>query len=694
MGDHAHLRVIRFGNFEVDLFSGELRRSGVAVKLQGQPFRVLEMLLERPGELVTREEMQQKLWPADTFVDFEHSLNAAVKRLRDTLGESAENPVFIETVPRRGYRIIAPVKGIVTAPGGITVAFRRKYFPAIGLSLLVFSVVSFAFLLLYRPKLHSGPTITPVVTDLGTKNGLALSPDAQRIAYSWDGAEGNLSIYVKAIGTSEPLRLTHAAAQDFSPVWSPDGRYIAFGRNTGAQSGIFIVPALGGTERKLISTGWDESYVRYLRPRIAWSRDGELIAYSDISGPGESPSIFLMRLDSLQPIRLTHPPGGLGGDFNPAFSDDDRRIAFIRDGKEVFNIGTVATSGGTEQLLGYPIMGITAAMSWQSGRMIIANGRLYEFSMAKGTLLPLSWANDAYYPSLQADRLAFLQRRESINLWSHPISAKGEPRAISRTTREALQPTFSPDGAHLAFVSTSSGAPEIWMSRSDGALPVQLTNFRGPELGAPQWSPNGKQIAFDSRVEDRAQIFLIDVDGGLPRRITVDRDHDADHVVPRWSNDGRSIYYSSNVTGNWQIWKIPITQGKAVQVTHGGGFAAFESQEGNFVYYSKGEKIAGIWRVPTAGGQETAILDLPQAGYWAYWAIVDDRLLYLDTERTDHPWLCSFDLKTHRRTRIFALLKPVVGFAPGLAVSPDHRSVIYPQQDSSYSDIAVADKIW
>lgn len=102
-------RVVCFGAFEVDLRSGELRRNGFTVRLQGQPFRILAMLLECPGELVTREEIRRQLWPSDTFVDFEHSLNVAIKRLRDALDESAERPVFIETLPRRGYRFLAPV---------------------------------------------------------------------------------------------------------------------------------------------------------------------------------------------------------------------------------------------------------------------------------------------------------------------------------------------------------------------------------------------------------------------------------------------------------------------------------------------------------------------------------------------------------------------------------------------------------
>jgi TolB-like protein/DNA-binding winged helix-turn-helix (wHTH) protein len=100
----------RFGPFEVDLRSGELRRHGVRIKLQEQPFQVLIMLLDHPGEVVTREELRQRLWPADTFVDFEVGLNAAVKRLRDALGDSADTPRYIETLPRRGYRLIIPVE--------------------------------------------------------------------------------------------------------------------------------------------------------------------------------------------------------------------------------------------------------------------------------------------------------------------------------------------------------------------------------------------------------------------------------------------------------------------------------------------------------------------------------------------------------------------------------------------------------
>ena len=113
-------RIARFGVFELDLAAGELRKNGAKLRLQEQPFQVLALLLERAGDVVTREELRQKLWPADTFVDFDHSLNTAVNKLRETLGDSASNPRYIETLARRGYRFLAPVQNNVGAAGAET----------------------------------------------------------------------------------------------------------------------------------------------------------------------------------------------------------------------------------------------------------------------------------------------------------------------------------------------------------------------------------------------------------------------------------------------------------------------------------------------------------------------------------------------------------------------------------------------
>jgi DNA-binding winged helix-turn-helix (wHTH) protein len=163
-------RLLKFGTFEVDQETGELRRSGVLQKLNGQPFKVLQVLLERPQQIVTREELRQRLWPQDTFVDYDLALKKAVNRVREALGDSAESPRFIETVPRRGYRFIAPVTSPDSCPATEAVAGsaekkKPRNWPRWG-ALAVSAVVLAAFLVVlsssslrYRVLGRSAPQI-------------------------------------------------------------------------------------------------------------------------------------------------------------------------------------------------------------------------------------------------------------------------------------------------------------------------------------------------------------------------------------------------------------------------------------------------------------------------------------------------------------------------------------------------------
>src|SRR5713226_3229583 len=137
MGSPAAVaRILHFGVFEVDLKACELRKHGLRLKLAEQPFQVLVVLLENPGEIITREELRNRLWPGDTFVDFDHGLNNAVMRLREVLGDSSENPRFVETIPRRGYRFIAPVAGSFFPPSPDELESKQELVQAADLQLL------------------------------------------------------------------------------------------------------------------------------------------------------------------------------------------------------------------------------------------------------------------------------------------------------------------------------------------------------------------------------------------------------------------------------------------------------------------------------------------------------------------------------------------------------------------------------
>src|SRR5262249_30872935 len=156
------------------------------------------------------------------------------------------------------------------------------------------------------------------------------------------------------------------------------------------------------------------------------------------------------------------------------------------------------------------------------------------------------------------------------------------------------------------FVSDRSGTFEVWVCNSDGSHAAQVTSMGGSATGTPRWSPDGEHITFDSNRDGNWDIFVVAASGGKPRRLT---DQPTSEAIPSWSRDGNWIYFCRQ-TGAPQIWKAPAQGGVDVQVTHKGGFVAFESPDGRFVYYTKSEEgTEGLWRMPTEGGEETQVLD-------------------------------------------------------------------------------------
>jgi Tol biopolymer transport system component len=183
---------------------------------------------------------------------------------------------------------------------------------------------------------------------------------------------------------------------------------------------------------------------------------------------------------------------------------------------------------------------------------------------------------------------------------------------------------------------------------------------------------------------------VISAEGGRARRLTEDL---AEDIAPSWSRDGRWIYFESNRSGSTQIWKMPANGGEARQVTKGGGSVAHESMDGKFLYYTKGRNVAGIWRVPVEGGEETLVLNTHKAGYWSAWTVVEQGIYFLTAEQLARPAIEFFSFTTGRATEVAALAKP---FRPypnpeGLSVSPDGRWILYTQEDRADMDIMLVE---
>ena len=715
--EYTNSNVVRFGVFEVDLRAGEVRREGSKVKLQDQPFQVLVMLLERPGEVVTREELRDRIWPAGIFVDFDKSLSKAINKIREALGDSTENSRFIETLPRRGYRFLVPVEsGQAARPTALLPlsASPRRRLPLVlwGITAtlaLAIIVGAGVWVSVRQPEQQPGQSAliaVPLTTYPGSQSAPSFSPDGSRVAFAWDGPnKGHVDIYVKLIGTENLLRLTHDPAEDsYTPAWSPDGRYIAFLRSSRRDhAAVMLAPSIGGPpERKLTESAVDEDKIGTACAGLSWSPDGKWIAMKD-GGPGEElDSIYLFSMDTGEKRRLTHPPPRCG-DGTPAFSPDGKSLAFSRTStigvSEVYVLNLTAdfsANGEPKQITSRHQW--TSGLAWTpAGREIIfssgSNNELWRVAVSRsGAPGPLVFAGEhGTLPatSTQGNRLAFSREYASdANIWrldlSGPNTKADKAVKLIASTRNEEVPQYSPDGTRITFISERSGRDEVWVCGSDGSGAVQLTSLGAAITGCPRWSPDGARIVFDSNAGGNFDVYVINANGGRPKRLT---DNPANDGVASWSRDGRSIYFVSDRTKTWEVWKMPADGGDATQVTRNGGYVAFESVDGAFLYYGKLAQEGKLWRMPVRGGEEKQVLDAVEGFSFA---LLDKGIYFIHPAEAGGSCSLRFlNFKTGA-VKIIASIPHVVN--GGLSISPDGRYALYTQDDQvSGSDLMLVE---
>ena len=736
--------VVRFSVFELDVRSGELRKSGVRVSLQDQPLKLLESLLERPGELVTRDALRRRLWPGDTFVDFEQGLNAAVKRLREALGDSADSPRFVETLPRKGYRFIAPVERDIAGDGAAhastTPAVPSAAVPSVApsaagpsatgpsatpsrrprwrrvataVAVLGILIVASGWGWMLRPS-RPGPAaspmpprVMPLTTLAGSEHTPAFSPDGSHVAFAWEGdARDNSDIYVTLVGSSEVRRLTTDAARDFGPQWSPDGRQIAYVRAAGASESqrIRVMSSLGGSDRMLDDfPAWAP---------IAWSPDGRYIAAGRAVVPdvrGEGNGIHLIPVDAGEPRALTRVEGG-ANDWSPAFSPDGRRIAYAscQDWQyrsnchvQVLDLdANLAPAASPRRLTRHSFWTING-LTWSRDATFIV------FSARQGGLNHL-WRVDAGgaraaerieiagievtspVTAPVGDRLVYSRTMEDEDIYR--FDPPGSARPIAQSSLMDTNAQFSPDGRRMVYCSARSGdALELWVAGSDGTQPERLTRGPGRWQCSPSWSPDGKHIAFDSRAEDGSwHVWTIGVDGGIPRQITA---HAGDQVRPTWSRDGRWLYFIWKHDGTDDIWRIPWPGGPLERVTHGGSVSAGrESTDGTGIWYKRDLGDVPLFFQPLAGGAARPVIPCVASGRFA---IGRGGLYYMPCQPAgsrSHDARIRVLNVTTGEDRLFGTLNEVLWPPSGrtdgcFAISPDGRMLLYSRLANRGADL-------
>jgi DNA-binding winged helix-turn-helix (wHTH) protein/Tol biopolymer transport system component len=525
-------RVVRFGAFELYLDTGELRKHGVRVKLQGKPFHILSALIEEPGHVVTREELRNRLWPADTFVDFESGLNTAVNRLRITLADSAENPIYIETLARLGYRFIAPVivssatqrsqairspqpelEPAVTAPEigvavSATTANRRFSLPTptwIGIGSLVILAMAVAAAAVFFPisRSNQAPSFHQVTFRKGSVANARFTPDGGNIIYSAEWNGGASRVFLADLVSPEARDL------GFENSWlaslSPAGEMAVFIRPKDSHKRLLErVPLRGGAPR-LISDRASEA---------DWAPDGTLCVVTDNN------AIWSVEFPSGHKIYSSN-----GWITNPRVSPRGNEVAF----------------------LDHPVIGDDA------GQVVVVNssGEAHVLSSGWASALGLAWHPSAREVWFTAARSGSNRALMAVELRGHvrqvaevpgdlqlkDIAASGKV-LIAHTTQHVTMflgnlnekserdiswldwsraVAITPDGKGVLFDESGEGGGKqysVYLYRTDTRSPVRLGEGRAMDLSADgQW-------ALTQSASDDTQLSLVSVNVGQPKPIS------------------------------------------------------------------------------------------------------------------------------------------------------------------------------
>jgi Tol biopolymer transport system component/DNA-binding winged helix-turn-helix (wHTH) protein len=568
-------QLARFGVFELDLNASELRKNGRKLKLQDQPFRLLSLLLEQPGQAVTRDRLKEALWPADTFVDFDHSLNAAIAKLRQSLGDSAENPRFVETVARKGYRFIAPVEFAGNSNGHVLEAPRppeenavSEAAPAsrtgknlragvwIGIG-LAFATLAF----LSWDKGRLGETkLVKLTDDTGLTTDPAISPDGKLLSYASDrGSAGNLNVWIQQLGPGgSAVQLTHEDVDTDEPAFSPDSTRIAF-RSKKDGGGIYVMPVIGGEPSRIAPFGRS--------PRF--SPDGRWIAYW-------SGGVYVISASGGEPRRLGL---DIGNAQNPAWSPDGKHLLAYVPPK----------TGYVWDEADWWLLGLDGGASQKTGDFGAMKRQGFSFGFDR--IPRLSQWNNGFVTFTAAFG-------DSVNSWRVPVAGDGRidghaERLTSGTTTE-ISPAVGPNG-ELIFASVNPSSA-VWSVAADPDGAKILGDFKRITAGAadlmPSVSADGRTLAFTSA---RRRLKIGADDGIAPpteaaelqmhvRNLSTGKEKSfaigsAAQWHPQISHDGSMVAFTSGKPG--RIYAGPVERGPLKTVTGDGNFFVWDWSRDN-----------------------------------------------------------------------------------------------------------------
>lgn len=672
----THLHQFVFDDVIVDCENFRVQKAGEARDLTPRAFDVLVFLVENHGRVVEKQELFENVWK-EKFVS-DNALTRSIKEVRHAIGDSAESPRYIETVPRRGYRFVASVsmreinekeniastdwprihddavrRSLESVESGKAIEkqqsqpWRRRGFFTWYVGLMAGIVaLSLAAWFIIRPRnkpnsLSNKPIIlknAQITTWTGLDLFPSLSPDGNAVAYTSDHT-GKFEIYVRALmpGAREN-QLTSDGQQNLEPSWSPDGKWIAY--YSLSRGGIWLVPAGGGVARQLVPFG----------SRPAWSRDGSRIAFqsdglndiSSISTAGPTSNIWIISARGGDPYPITQPGNPIGGHGSPSWSPDGNQIAFVTNNISRSIIWRVSPTGADlKQITPDGQDYFDPSYSPDGRNLLVVSGGVWRIPLSENGE-PAGMPEQVAHPALaQVRNLSFSAdgkrivsslMRQKGNLWSVSVSKSSGERVgsaatfVEDTSQRKTNPIFSTDGSKVAYsVWIAGAAGSIWTVGADGSERTQLTTEQSILLG---WLPYGNQLASITFLKDGQFLTTTTVDTGMRKMI---RQVTLQYPFCRLSPNGKMIAFNAYGGSSVNLWLYSVEEGTTKQLTFDKellGFPAWSPDSKWIAAEMKRNDDTYVALVPVEGGTPVQLNSDRGQSWTGSWSPDGDKIAF------------------------------------------------------------------
>jgi eukaryotic-like serine/threonine-protein kinase len=537
---------------------------------------------------------------------------------------------------------------------------------------------------------------------VGYQGEPSLSPDGNQFAFSWDRdvPDGPPHVYISLISNVAPLRLTPESDTSWGPAWSPDGQSIAYvSSRPGAEPEILVMPALGGTGRKIASGGLIAWRSRSSSTAIgpSWSPDAKWMLWSKLTTPGSSANfVQAAPAGGGEAHELVDPAtsGAMLRGHRPVISPDGREMVWERcDGNDcdLYLVGVQdGRATGVIRKLTHDHATKRSAVWTVDGKEVVylagdisSEVSMYRVSASGGEPRRINGigANGTWMSlAAKGGRLAY--STVTINYDIHRLdlkSADAKPERFLSSTRYDAYPVYSPDGKRIAFSSNRGGVRQIWVADADGGNVAALTSFPSGVAERPQWSADGQSIVFDAGPNGNWDVYTVASGGGPVKRLT---DQRGTYQSPSWSPDGKWIYFRSTRGGQSEIYRIRPDGSGSQQMTKNHGAYGWVTPDGKWLYYEVARR--GLWKMPAEGGEATEVkLSTPgtfagvaERGFYVMCAPAPEGVPVL---------LYPFD---GGKPRTLATLYRLRGEP---ALSPDGRWLVYATADNPVYEISLVE---